>query len=138
MKTMDRTTKNDPIKAHRDGTTLHDSGNYGQALNKFLQASELYWNVGDFFDSCYTLFKAAECSFLLKDYETAAKQFLEAAEKSLKKGYDRLGLSALGYANDCYKAAGEEKTKKATELKQKIADVKEKLEAQAIQRKRTR
>jgi tetratricopeptide (TPR) repeat protein len=129
---MGETTKNDPVKAHRDGTTLCDGGKYAEALGKFLQAFELYWKKGDFFDSCYTLFKAAECSFLLKDYETAAERFLRAADKSSERGYDRLGLSALEYANDCYEAAGEEKSQKATDLRQRIAEAKKKLEAQAF------
>jgi tetratricopeptide (TPR) repeat protein len=129
---MGQVTKDDPVKAHREGTTLCDSGKYGEALAKFLRASELYWKEGDFFDSAYALFKAAECSFLLKNYETAAERFLKAAEKSLEMGYDRLGLSALEYANDCYKASGEEKAEKITDLRQRIVGVKKKLEAQVV------
>jgi tetratricopeptide (TPR) repeat protein len=124
--------KEDPVKTHRDGTALYDGGNYREALDKFLQASQLYKKVGDFFDSSYTLFKAAECSFLLKDYQTAVERFLEAADKMLEKGFDRFGLGALEYANDCYKAAGKEKGKKVTDLKKRIAEVKKKLEAQAF------
>ena len=129
---MGEATRKDPVRAHRDGTTLCDSGKYREAQGKFLQASELYWEKGDFFDSSYTLFKAAECSFLLKNYETAAEGFLRAAEKSLESGYDRLGLSALEYANDCYKAAGEEKDEKARDLRQRIAEARKKLEAQVF------
>jgi len=92
----------------------------------------LYSSVGDFFDSAYALFKAAECSFLLKDYQTAVERFLDAADKMLERGYDRFGLSALEYANDCYKALGEEKGKKNTELGKRITEVKRKLEAQAF------
>ena len=129
---MSQATKVDPIKTHREGTALRDSGNYKEALDKFLQASQLYRKVGDFFDSSYTLFKAAECSFLLKDYQTAAERFLEAADKMLERGFDRFGLGALEYANDCYKTAGKEKGKKVTDLKKRIAEVKKKLEAQAF------
>jgi tetratricopeptide (TPR) repeat protein len=127
---MSQVGKEDPIKSHREGTALYDSGNYEEAIDKFLQASQLYGKVGDFFDACYTLFKAAECSFFLKDYEQATERFLKAADTALKKGYDRFGLGALEYANDCYKAAGKEKGKKVADLKRRIAEVKKKLEAQ--------
>ena len=129
---MSQATKVYPIKTHRDGTALYDSGNYKEALDKFLQASQSYRKVGDFFDSSYTLFKAAECSFLLKDYQTAVERFLEAADKMLERGYDRFGLGALEYANDCHKALGKEKGKKVTDLKKRIAEVKKKIESQAF------
>ena len=129
---MSQATKVDLITTHREGTALYDSGNYKEALDKFLQASQLYRKVGDFFDSSYTLFKAAECSFLLKDYQTAAERFLEAADRMLERGYDRFGLGALEYANDCYKATGNEKDKKVTDLKKRITEVKKKLETQAF------
>jgi len=122
----------DPVKAHREGTALYDSGNYKEAIDQFLQASQLYLEAGDFFDSSYTLFKAAECSFFSKDYQTAVERFLEAADKMLERGFDRFGLGALEYARDCYKAAGNERGMKATELKKRIAEVKKKLEAQAF------
>ena len=128
---MNQVTKPDPVKTHREGTALHDSGSYKEALDKFLEASRLYWAVGDYFDFSYTLFKAAECSFLMKDYQTAVERFLESADRMLEKGYDRFGLGALEYARDCYMAL-EEEGKKVTELKKRIAEVKEKLEAQAF------
>ncbi len=129
---MSQATKEDSIKTHRDGTALYDSGDYKVAIDKFLQASQLYRKVGDFFDSSYALFKAAECSLLLKDYQTAVERFLEAADKMLERGYDRLGLCALEYANDCYKAAGKAKGKRVIDLEKRIAEVKKKLEAQAF------
>ena len=92
----------------------------------------MYRKKGDFFDSAYTLFKAAEWSFLLKNHETAAERFLKAADKSLEKGYDHLGLSALEYANDCHKAPGEEKAERVTDLEQRIAELKKKFEAQVF------
>jgi len=122
-------SKEDPVKIHREGTGLYDSGKYKEAMEKFLEASGLYEKLGNFFDASYMLFKAAECSFLLKDYDTAIERFMKSAEMALKMGYDRLGLGALEYALDCYKATGKEKSKKATELKGKIKKVKEKLEA---------
>jgi len=129
---MSQTGKEDPVKIHREGTGLSDSGNYKDAIDKFLQASQLYEKAGNFFDSSYTLFKAAECSFLLKDYKTAIERFLKAADIALEKGYDRFGLGALEYARDCYKAAGKEKDKKVSDLKKRIAEVKKKLEAQGF------
>jgi len=124
--------KEDPVKLHREGTGLYDSGKYKEAIDKFLEASRLYEKVNNFFDSSYMLFKAAECSFFLKDYDTAIERFIKAADIALEKGYDRFGLGALEYALDCYKAVGKEKAKKAVELKKKIAEVKKKLEASAF------
>ncbi len=117
--------KKDPIKIHREGTALSDTGKYEEAIEKFLEASELYEKVGNIFDASYTLYKAAECSYILKDYDTASERFLKAAELAFKKGFDRFGVSALEYALDCYKAAGEEE--KIEELKKKIEEAKEKL-----------
>jgi len=126
---MNRSGKEDHVRVHRDGTALCDSGNYRAAIDRFLQASKLYEKVGDFFDSAYTLFKAAECSFFLKDYETAIGRFLEAADKMFERGFDRFALGALEYANDCYKATGKEKSKKATDLKKRISETKKKLKS---------
>lgn len=129
---MSQTGKEDPIKIHRQGTALCDSGKYEEAVEKFLHASDLYEKTNNFFDASYTLFKAAECSFLQKDYEIAIQRFLKAADIALEKGFDRFGLSALEYALDCYKAAGKEKDTAVTELKERIAEVKKKLEAQGF------
>ena len=96
-----------------------------EAIEKFLQASQLYKKYGNFFDASYTLFKAAECSFLLENYEVAAERFLEAAEIAFSKGFDRFAVSALEYARDCYKKL--DKTEKAEELEKRIKEVKEKL-----------
>jgi tetratricopeptide (TPR) repeat protein len=124
--------KEDPVKAHRDGTALHDSGNYEGAIDKFLQAYPLYKKAGDFFDASYVLFKAAECSFFLENYEIAIERFLKAAEIASERGYDRFKLGALEYAQDCYKAAGKESGEDVAELKKRIAEVKKKIEAQAV------
>ena len=123
----DEAEKKDPLKIHREGPALADTGKYEEALDKFLEASELYKKGGNIFDASYTLFKAAECSFLLKDYDTAVERFLKAAELSLGKGYDRFGLGALEYALDCYKAKGKMEGKKVVELRKKIKELKEKL-----------
>jgi tetratricopeptide (TPR) repeat protein len=121
--------KEDPLKIHREGTGLYDSGKYKEAAEKFLEAARLYEKNGNYFDTSYTLFKAAECSFLLKDYDTALDRFLKAADIAFEKSYDRFGLGALEYAFDCYKAAEREKDEKVTELKKRIEEVKKKLEA---------
>ncbi len=115
--------KKDPIKIHREGTALSDTGKHEEAIEKFLEASELYEKVGNIFDASYTLYKAAECSYILKDYSTASERFLKAAELAFEKGFDRFGVSALEYALDCHKAAGEEE--KVEELKKKIKEAKE-------------
>ena len=121
---MTEMAKKDPMKIHREGTAFYDEGKYKEAIEKFLEASQLYEKVQNYFDSSYTLYKAAECSFLLKDYKTATENFLKAAEIAFGKGFDRFGISAWEYALDCYKATGEEE--KAKELKKKIQEAKAK------------
>ena len=118
------------VKRHREGTVLYDAGNYKEAIDRFLQASQLYEKVGDFFDASYTLLKAAECSLLLKDYETAVKRFLETAEKASRRGYDRLELCALEYSDDCHRAAGKAECKEVEDIEERIAEVKKKLASQ--------
>jgi len=117
--------REDPIKLHREGTSLSDVGKYEEAAEKFLKASTLYEKNKNFFDASYTLFKAAECGYILKDYSAATERFLKAADLAFKVSYDRFGLSALEYALDCYKATGEKG--KAAKLKKKIKEVKDKL-----------
>ena len=129
---MSQPEREDPLKIHREGTALYDSGKYKEAIEKFLQASQLYEKLGNFFDSSYMLFKAAECSFLLKDYETAVERFLKSADISLGKGFDRFGLGALEYVRDCYKAMAKEKSEEFARLQKRIDEVKKKLEAQAF------
>ena len=125
----DQPIKEDPIKIHKEGTTLSDLGKHDEALEKFLRASELYEKEGNYFDASYALFKAAECSYLLKDYNIAAERFLKAADLALKKAFDRFAISALEYALDCYKAQGKKKEKKKVELKKRIKELKEKASA---------
>jgi tetratricopeptide (TPR) repeat protein len=125
MENNETAEKKDPIKIHREGTALSDSGEYEEATEKFLEASKLYEKRGNIFDASYTLYKAAECSYTLKDYDTASERFLKAAELAFERGYDRFGVSALEYARDCYKATGEEK--KIEELEKRIKEAKEKL-----------
>ena len=129
---MSQPEKQDPLRIHRDGLALYDGGKYGEAIDKFLLASQLYEKVGNFFDSSYMLFKAAECSFLQKEYETAIERFMKSAEIALGKGFDRFGLGALEYARDCYKAIKKEKSKEFSKLQKQIEEVKKKLEAQSF------
>ena len=123
----DQPAKEDPIKIHKEGTVLSDLGKHKEASEKFLRASELYEKEGNYFDASYALFKAAECNYLLKDYDIAAKQFIKAADLALEKAFDRFAISSLEYALDCYKAQGKEKKK--VELKKRIKELKEKASA---------
>lgn len=117
--------KEDPIKIHREGTALADRGQYKEAAEKFIEASELYLKLGNFFDASYMMFKAGECNFMLKEYETAVERFLKSADIAFEKGFDRFGVGALEYARDCYKAL--KKKKEETKLDKKIKEVKAKL-----------
>jgi tetratricopeptide (TPR) repeat protein len=118
--------KEDPIKIHKEGTTLADVGKFEEASEKYLHASELYKKAKNFFDASYVLFKAAECNFQLRDYDEAKERFLKSAELAFEMGYNRFGVSALEYALDCYKNMGKED--QAEELKQKIKNEKAKLQ----------
>jgi tetratricopeptide (TPR) repeat protein len=126
MSNGEKVEKKDPIKLHKEGTTLADMGKFKEAAEKYLQASEFYEKDKNYFDSSYALFKAAECNYQLKDFDTAKERFLKAAELAFKMGYDRFGVSALEYAVDCYKAMDEED--QTEEIKRKIEDVKTKLQ----------
>jgi tetratricopeptide (TPR) repeat protein len=119
--------KKDAITIHREGTSFADKGQYKEAAEKFVEAAELYVKVNDFFDASYTMFKAAECDFFMKDYKTAVERFLKSADIALGKGFERFGVSALEYARDCYKALKNKKeevklVKKIKELKAKLAE----------------
>jgi tetratricopeptide (TPR) repeat protein len=118
--------KEDPVKLHKDGNTLYELGKYAEAKENFLRAFELYQKVNNFFDAAYSLFKAGECAFMLKDYEKAAEYFQKSADLSFSKGFERFGVSALEYARDCYKVLAQKE--KAEELDRKIKEVKTRLE----------
>ena len=121
-------TEEDPIKLHREGTALSDVGKYEEAIEKFYRAYEVYEKTRNLFDAAYTLFKAAECSYFLKDYKTAVKRFLKSADIAFNVGYDRFAVSALEYARDGYKAL--KKKGKAAEIEKKIKKAKEELSKQ--------
>ncbi|MEM1566392.1 MAG: tetratricopeptide repeat protein [Candidatus Bathyarchaeia archaeon] len=120
------TEKEDPVKLHKDGNTLYELGKYEEAKEKFLRASELYQKANNFFDATYSLFKAGECAFMLKDYDKAVEYFLKSADLSFSKGFERFGVSALEYARDCYEAMAQKE--KAAEIEKKIKEVKKRLE----------
>jgi tetratricopeptide (TPR) repeat protein len=117
--------KEDPVTIHKEGTVLADKGEYKGAAEKFMHASELYNKLGNSFDASYMLFKAAECNFMLKEYETAVERFLKSAKIALEKGFDRFGVGALEYARDGYKAL--KNRKEATKLDKTIKELKAKL-----------
>ena len=122
--------KEDPIKLHKEGNTLYETGKYKEAAERFLHSSELYKKKNNFFDASSMLFKAGECSFMLKRYKAAMERFNKSAEIAFEKGFDRFGVSALEYVLDCYKALKREKSKEASTLQKKIKQVKEKLASQ--------
>ncbi len=122
--------KEDPIRLHKEGNLLYETGKYKEATEKFLQSSELYEKKGNFFDASNMMYKAGECSFMLKNYETAIERFNRSAEIAFNKGFDRFGVAALEYALDSYKALKKEKSKEALSLKKRIKEIKEKLASQ--------
>ena len=119
--------KEDPIKMHKDANSIMETGKYEEARELFLRTAELYQKKQNYFDSTTMLYKAGECSFALKEYEKAIEHFMQSAELSFNKGYDRFGVSALDYAKDCHKALGN--TKEVEELTKKIKEIKAKLES---------
>jgi tetratricopeptide (TPR) repeat protein len=119
--------REDPVKLHKNANTLYEIGKYKEAEEIFLRTAELYQKANNFFDSTSMLYKAGECAYMMKDYETAVEHFLKSADLSFSKGFDRYGVSALEYARDCYNAMN--KKAKAKETEKKIKEVKKKLEA---------
>ena len=119
--------KEDPIKMHKEANALMETGKHEEARKLFLRTAELYRKKQNYFDSTTMLYKAGECSFALKEYEKAVEQFIQSAELSFSKGYDRFGVSALDYARDCHKAIGN--SEQVEELTKKIKEVKAKLES---------
>ena len=119
--------KEDPIKMHKDANSIMETGKYEEARELFLRTAELYQKKQNYFDATTMLYKAGECGFALKEYEKAIENFMQSAELSFNKGYDRFGVSALDYAKDCHKALGN--TKEVEELTKKIKEIKAKLES---------
>jgi tetratricopeptide (TPR) repeat protein len=118
--------KEDAVKLHKEAGTLYDAGKYKEAEEIFLHTAELYHKGQDYFDSTSMLYKAGECSYVLKNYEKAAEHFIKSADLSFQKGFDRFGVSAMEYARDSYKAM--DNKAKVKELEKKIKVVKKKLE----------
>lgn len=122
--------KEDPIKLHKQGTSLYDTGKYEDASEKYLHSSELYEKKSNFFDASNMMYKAGECSFMLKDYETAIERFQKAADIAFSKGFDRFAVSALEYIFDSYKGLKKEGCKESLNVQKKIKEVKKKLASQ--------
>jgi tetratricopeptide (TPR) repeat protein len=119
--------KEDPVKLHKEASTLYDTGKYKEAEEIFVRTAELYHKVQNFFDSTSMLYKAGECAYALKDYEKAVEHFVKSADLSFQKGYDRFAVSALEYARDCYKALKNQA--KVKEMEKKIKETRAKLDA---------
>jgi tetratricopeptide (TPR) repeat protein len=117
--------KEDPVKLHKDANMLYELSKYEEAKEKFLRASKLYLKKNNFFDASSMLYKAGECDYMLRHYDSAVEYFLKSADLSFNKGFDRFGVSALEYARDCYKAL--ENKEKLDEMVKKIKEVKTKL-----------
>ena len=124
---MTEKVREDPVKMHKDANNIMESGKYEEARELFLRTAELYHKAQNYFDATTMYYKAGECSFALKEYENAIEHFMNSAELSFKKGYDRFAVSALDYAKDCHKALGN--TEKVAELEKKIKETKAKLES---------
>jgi len=123
---VEKKEKEDPVRMHKEAGTLFDAGKFKEAREIFRRTAELYHKGQNYFDSTSMMYKAAEASFALKEYEAAAEDFMKSVELSFQKGFDRFGLSALEYARDAYRAL--EKKDKIEELEKKIREVKKKLE----------
>jgi len=120
----DKTVKEDPIKMHKDASSLMESGKCAEAMPMFEQVAELYFKAQNYFGSAEMNYKAGECAFTLKEYQKGVEFFMKAADISFKKGFDRYGVSALECARDGQKALGnakevEELTTRINELNQK-------------------
>jgi tetratricopeptide (TPR) repeat protein len=124
---MSEKVREDPVKMHKDANNIMESGKYVEARDLFLRTAELYRKSQNYFDATTMYYKAGECSFALKEYETAIEQFMKSADLSFDKGFDRFGVSALDYAKDCHKALGN--AEQVAELEKKIKEVKAKLES---------
>jgi len=88
--------KEDPVKLHKDGNTLYELGKYAEAGENFLRAFELYRKVNNFFDAAYSLFKAGECAFMLKDYEKAAEYFQKIRGSIFQQGIRKIRCKRFG------------------------------------------
>jgi tetratricopeptide (TPR) repeat protein len=120
----DKSIKEDPIKMHKDASSLMENGNYAEAMPIFEQVAELYYKAQNYFGSAEMNYKAGECAFNLKEYQKSVEYFMKAADISFKKGFDRYGVSALECARDAHKALGN--TKDVEELTTRINEFNQK------------
>ncbi len=120
----DKTVKEDPIKMHKEASSLMESGKCAEAMPMFEQVAEMYYKSQNYFGSAEMNYKAGECAFSLKNYQKSVEFFMKAADISFAKGFDRYGLSALECARDGQKALGN--IKEAEELTTRINEINQK------------
>jgi tetratricopeptide (TPR) repeat protein len=121
-------TKEDPIKLHKDANALMENGKSVEARDLFIKSGELYFKSQNYFGAAEMYYKAGECNTNLKEYPQAAEFFTKAADVALNKGFDRYGLSALKEAQTAQKAAGN--IEAAAEIEKRIKDVNDKINKQ--------
>jgi tetratricopeptide (TPR) repeat protein len=123
---MSQPVKDDPVKMHKEGNTLFESGKFKEGEELFAKTADLYYRAQNYFDSASMRYKAGECAYALKNYEKAVEHFEKSAELSFQKGFDRFGVSALEYARDSYKSLGN--NARVKKLNKRIQEIKKKLE----------
>jgi tetratricopeptide (TPR) repeat protein len=121
-------TKEDPIKLHKDAIALMENGKPTEARDLFTRGGELYYKGQNYFGAAEMYYKAGECSTNLKEYQSAVEFFSKAADIALGKGFDRYGLSALEEARNAQKATGN--TKEAEEIENRIKELNDKINKQ--------
>jgi len=126
LQLMIMTERVDAIKLHKDAMALMENGKYVDARNLFIQVADLYYKGQNYFGSAEMNYKAAECSFNLKEYEKAVELFTKSADISFAKGFERYGVSALENARDSQKALGN--IKEAEQISKKIDEINKKNE----------
>jgi tetratricopeptide (TPR) repeat protein len=117
-------TKEDPIKLHKEAMALMENKKYSEARDLFAKVAELYYKGQNYFGAAEMNYKAGESSVALKDFKKALEFFTKSADISFAKGFDRYGLTALEGARDSQKALGN--TKEEEELSKKISEINKK------------
>jgi tetratricopeptide (TPR) repeat protein len=118
-------TKEDPIKLHKNANSLLEDGKAAEARELFTKGGELYYKDQNFFGAAEMYYKAGDCSLTLKEYPQAVELFSKAADIALNKGFDRYGLSALKEVQNAQKAAGN--IKAVEEIEKRIKEINDKI-----------
>jgi tetratricopeptide (TPR) repeat protein len=121
-------TKEDPIKLHKDANALMENGKLEEARDLFIKVAELYYKGQNYFGAAEMNYKAGECSLNLKDYQKGVELFMKSSEISFNKGFERYGINALESARECQKALGN--TQEVEEITKKIDDFNKKQQEQ--------